>query len=103
MAAPTATATVTSVFTGRPPWGESPVCTGRDRAAGGRRVLAGNGFAGGGRMFAVSPPPPAGPFAALPPQVDLPALEQQILQRWEADKVFARSLESSAGKPQWNF
>ena len=44
-----------------------------------------------------------GPFAALPPQVDLPALEQQILQRWEADKVFARTLEGSAGKPQWVF
>ena len=40
---------------------------------------------------------PPGPFAALPPQVDLPALEQEILQRWEADKVFARTLEGSAG------
>ncbi|TKJ18233.1 isoleucine--tRNA ligase [Blastococcus sp. CCUG 61487] len=39
----------------------------------------------------------------MPPQVDLPALERQILERWEADKVFARSLEASAGKPQWNF
>ncbi|MGY1643788.1 isoleucine--tRNA ligase [Geodermatophilus sp. SYSU D00703] len=44
-----------------------------------------------------------GPFRALPPQVDLPALEQEILGRWEADKVFARSLEASAGRPQWNF
>ena len=44
-----------------------------------------------------------GPFAALPPQVDLPALEQEILRRWEADKVFARTLEGSAGKPQWVF
>jgi isoleucyl-tRNA synthetase len=44
-----------------------------------------------------------GPFAALPPQVDLPALEQEILQRWEADKVFTRTLEGSAGKPQWVF
>jgi isoleucyl-tRNA synthetase len=35
--------------------------------------------------------------------VDLPALEQQILQRWEADKVFARSLEATAGRPQWVF
>jgi isoleucyl-tRNA synthetase len=40
------------------------------------------------------------PFTALPPQVDLPALEREILQRWEADKVFARSLEASAGRPQ---
>ncbi|RBY77162.1 isoleucine--tRNA ligase [Geodermatophilus sp. TF02-6] len=39
----------------------------------------------------------------MPPQVDLPALEQEILGRWEADKVFARSLEASAGRPQWNF
>ncbi|MCV2491730.1 isoleucine--tRNA ligase [Geodermatophilus sp. YIM 151500] len=46
---------------------------------------------------------PSGPFSALPPQVDLPALEQRILQRWEADKVFARSLEASTGRPQWNF
>ncbi|TFV75575.1 isoleucine--tRNA ligase [Blastococcus sp. CT_GayMR19] len=39
----------------------------------------------------------------MPPQVDLPALEQGILARWEADKVFARSLEASEGRPQWNF
>src|SRR4051794_32061370 len=51
-------------------------------------------------MGGVSSP---GPFAALPPQVDLPALEHQILQRWEADKIFTRSLEASAGKPQWVF
>jgi isoleucyl-tRNA synthetase len=43
------------------------------------------------------------PFTALPPQVDLPALEREILQRWEADKVFARSLEASQGRPQWTF
>ncbi len=54
-------------------------------------------------MGAVSAPSPAGPFAALPPQVDLPALEQAILQRWEADKVFARTLEGSADRPQWVF
>ncbi|MGY1618056.1 isoleucine--tRNA ligase [Geodermatophilus sp. SYSU D00691] len=51
----------------------------------------------------MSDPRTTGPFAALPPQVDLPALEQEVLQRWEADKVFARSLEASAGRPQWNF
>jgi len=44
-----------------------------------------------------------GPFAALPPQVDLPALEHRILDRWASEKVFDRSLEASAGKPQWNF
>ncbi|WP_243737883.1 isoleucine--tRNA ligase [Blastococcus xanthinilyticus] len=46
---------------------------------------------------------PHGPFAALPPQVDLPALEHRILERWETEKVFDRSLEASAGRPQWNF
>jgi isoleucyl-tRNA synthetase len=51
-------------------------------------------------MEGVSAP---GPFRALPPQVDLPALEREILTRWEADKVFARTLEGSAGKPQWVF
>jgi isoleucyl-tRNA synthetase len=46
---------------------------------------------------------PTGPFAALPPQVDLPALEHEILQRWETDKVFDRSLEGSKDRPQWVF
>ena len=50
----------------------------------------------------MSSPSANGPFAALPPQVDLPAMEQQILRRWEADKVFDRTLEGSAGRPQWN-
>jgi isoleucyl-tRNA synthetase len=53
-------------------------------------------------MVPVSSPSATGPFAALPPQVDLPAMEQQILRRWEADKVFDRTLEGSAGRPQWN-
>ncbi len=51
----------------------------------------------------VSVSAPSGPFAALPPQVDLPALEHEVLEQWEADKVFARSLEGSADKPQWVF
>jgi isoleucyl-tRNA synthetase len=55
-------------------------------------------------MDAVSAQPGTeGPFRALPPQVDLPALEHQILERWEADKVFARSMERTADSPQWVF
>src|SRR4051794_7526145 len=46
---------------------------------------------------------PSGPFRALPPQVDLPALEHEVLEQWETDKVFERSLEGSADKPQWVF
>jgi len=52
-------------------------------------------------MVGVSAPP--GPFRALPPQVDLPALEHEVLDQWEADKVFARSMENTADKPQWVF
>ncbi|UOY02898.1 isoleucine--tRNA ligase [Blastococcus sp. PRF04-17] len=54
-------------------------------------------------MDTVSSPSASGPFAALPPQVDLPALEHEILQRWEADKVFDRTLEGSKDRPQWVF
>ncbi|MBM7804776.1 isoleucyl-tRNA synthetase [Geodermatophilus bullaregiensis] len=43
------------------------------------------------------------PFRALPPQVDLPALEQDVLRRWEDRGVFARSLEATEGRPQWVF
>ncbi|SEO97197.1 isoleucine--tRNA ligase [Trujillonella endophytica] len=45
----------------------------------------------------------SGPFRALPPQVDLPALEHDVLRRWEDAEVFARTLQASAGRPQWNF
>jgi isoleucyl-tRNA synthetase len=43
------------------------------------------------------------PFRALPPQVDLPALEQDVLRRWEDRGVFARSLAATEGRPQWVF
>ena len=43
------------------------------------------------------------PFTPLPPQVDLPALEHEVLQRWHEGKVFQRSLEASAGRPPWVF
>ncbi|KQS59680.1 isoleucine--tRNA ligase [Geodermatophilus sp. Leaf369] len=46
---------------------------------------------------------PSSPFRALPPQVDLPALEHEVLDQWAGDDVFARSLAQSAGRPQWNF
>ncbi len=39
----------------------------------------------------------------LPPQVDLPALEQEILAGWREGKVFQRSLDASAGRPSWIF
>ncbi|HMA45918.1 MAG TPA: class I tRNA ligase family protein, partial [Frankiaceae bacterium] len=43
------------------------------------------------------------PFPPLPAQVDLPALEREVLERWRATKVFERSLEQTAGGPRWVF
>ncbi len=43
------------------------------------------------------------PFPPLPTQVDLPALEHEVLRRWHDSKVFDRSLAQSEGRPQWTF
>jgi isoleucyl-tRNA synthetase len=42
-------------------------------------------------------------FRPLPTQVDLPALEHDVLRRWHDSRVFDRSLEASQGRPQWTF
>jgi isoleucyl-tRNA synthetase len=42
-------------------------------------------------------------FRPLPAQVDLPALERDILERWRATNVFHRSLEQTADGPRWVF
>ncbi|WP_248964846.1 isoleucine--tRNA ligase [Sphaerisporangium perillae] len=42
-------------------------------------------------------------FRSLPAQVDLPALEAEVLDRWRDGKVFERSLEQNAGGPSWVF
>jgi isoleucyl-tRNA synthetase len=39
----------------------------------------------------------------LPASVDLPALERRMLERWERDRVFERSLEQTAGGDRWVF
>ncbi len=39
----------------------------------------------------------------LPAQVDLPALEHEVLARWERDDVFARSLEQTKDGEPWVF
>lgn len=39
----------------------------------------------------------------LPTHVDLPALEHEVLARWERDRVFQRSLEQTAGGEPWVF
>ncbi|WP_067487611.1 isoleucine--tRNA ligase [Actinomadura hibisca] len=42
-------------------------------------------------------------FRPLPAQVDLPALERDMLRRWQDAKVFERSLERNASGPRWVF
>ncbi len=42
-------------------------------------------------------------FRSLPAQVDLPALEREVLDRWRDGKVFERSLEQNAAGPSWVF
>ncbi|MGH3175146.1 MAG: class I tRNA ligase family protein, partial [Streptosporangiaceae bacterium] len=42
-------------------------------------------------------------FEPLPAQVDLPALELQILTRWQDAGIFERSLKQTEGGPTWIF
>ncbi|MEW9528028.1 isoleucine--tRNA ligase [Microbispora sp. NPDC049125] len=42
-------------------------------------------------------------FRPLPAQVDLPALEREVLEHWRDGKVFERSLEQNADGPSWVF
>ncbi|MFW5417394.1 isoleucine--tRNA ligase [Nocardiopsis sp. CNT-189] len=53
----------------------------------------------------MSPDHPSGPrpFPALPAQIDLPAVEREVLERWSEQKVFERSLEQTRGGPSWVF
>jgi isoleucyl-tRNA synthetase len=42
-------------------------------------------------------------YRPMPPQVDLPALEHDVLARWRDRDIFARSLAQTAAGPQWTF
>jgi isoleucyl-tRNA synthetase len=42
-------------------------------------------------------------YHPIPAQIDLPALEHGILDFWRAQGTFERSLEQSAGQPEWVF
>ena len=42
-------------------------------------------------------------YRSVPPRIDLPAMEREILATWKSSKVFERSLEQTAGRPQWVF
>jgi isoleucyl-tRNA synthetase len=43
------------------------------------------------------------PFEPLPAQVDLPALEREMLHRWREAGVFEQSLRQTQGGPRWTF
>jgi isoleucyl-tRNA synthetase len=42
-------------------------------------------------------------YRPIPAQLDLPALDHEVLHFWHANSVFHRSLEQSAGRRQWIF
>ncbi|BAK33066.1 isoleucyl-tRNA synthetase [Microlunatus phosphovorus NM-1] len=42
-------------------------------------------------------------YRAVPAQIDLVAMEHEIIRRWEAERTFERTLAGSAGRPEWTF
>jgi isoleucyl-tRNA synthetase len=42
-------------------------------------------------------------FPDLPAAIDLPAMEHEVLARWQDGKFFERSLDATAGRPLWTF
>ncbi|MEU9114413.1 isoleucine--tRNA ligase [Streptomyces sp. NPDC048483] len=42
-------------------------------------------------------------YRQVPAQVDLPALEHAVLEFWQEQKVFSRTLQQSEGRPEWVF
>ena len=42
-------------------------------------------------------------YRAVPAQVDLPAMEHEVLSMWDAEDVFAASVAQSKGRPTWVF
>jgi len=42
-------------------------------------------------------------YRQVPAQVDLPALDHDVLRFWREKRIFVRSLEQSAGRPEWVF
>ncbi|NYI07109.1 isoleucine--tRNA ligase [Allostreptomyces psammosilenae] len=51
--------------------------------------------------MSTAPPPERPLYNPVPAQVDLPALEHQVLDFWADNKVFERSLQQSEGRPEW--
>jgi isoleucyl-tRNA synthetase len=49
------------------------------------------------------PRPESRALPQLPAQIDLPAMEREILGRWSKENVFQRSLDQTRGGPNWVF
>ena len=46
---------------------------------------------------------PGGPMPALPAQPDLPAIDHELLARWNRARTFEASLKQTEGAPRWTF
>src|SRR5690349_16968689 len=46
---------------------------------------------------------PVSSYRPVPPQVDLPALEHEVLALWRDSKTFEKSLDRAADRPRWTF
>src|ERR1700751_4078872 len=46
---------------------------------------------------------PGGPMPTLPAQPDLPAIEHEMLARWNRMRTFEASLRQTEGAPRWTF
>jgi isoleucyl-tRNA synthetase len=44
-----------------------------------------------------------GSFRTLAPQIDLPSVEQDILEFWEKNNIFEKSVSARDGAPRWTF
>jgi isoleucyl-tRNA synthetase len=42
-------------------------------------------------------------YRPVPPQVDLPALEHEVLAFWDDNEIFPRSLAATSDRPRWTF
>jgi isoleucyl-tRNA synthetase len=42
-------------------------------------------------------------YEPLPPHVDLPQLERDVIESWRESKVFQRSIDATASGPSWTF
>ncbi|HEX6486863.1 MAG TPA: isoleucine--tRNA ligase [Nocardioidaceae bacterium] len=42
-------------------------------------------------------------YNPVPPQVDLPALEHEVLAFWSDNKIFDKSLDTAGSRPAWTF